>query len=229
MIHPPLLESPPRPRGALLIAPWIATVLLGYALLFEYSVASGAGAQAPASWPPGGTVARDPSRPTLLLIAHPYCACTRASLAELSRLRTRLGDRVATKVLFALPPGLPRGWNASDLLAHARALEGVEVVLDPGGVEAARFGALTSGQVLLYSAGGELLFAGGITPTRGHQGPSVGRDRILALVEGLPVPRETSAVYGCALGGAPDPRREVSQLEHLEFSAGAWCHAGGPR
>ena len=39
----------------------------------------------------------------------------------------------------------------------------------PGGIESRRFGAATSGQALLYAADGRLLFAGGITESRGHR------------------------------------------------------------
>jgi hypothetical protein len=73
------------------------------------------------------------------------------------------------------------------------------MVHDHDGVEARRFGAATSGQVILYDARGTLLFSGGITPARGHSGDSTGRDAILALlIDGSSEASETP-VFGCSL------------------------------
>ena len=52
----------------------------------------------------------------------------------------------------------------------AAAIPGVTVHVDHDGGEARRFGAETSGFVVLYDAHGELLFAGGITTGRGQAG-----------------------------------------------------------
>jgi hypothetical protein len=80
----------------------------------------------------------------------------------------------------------------------------VTVLRDDGGVEAARFGAHTSGAVLLYDAGGKLAFNGGITLARGHAGDSPGAERIAALVSGGVPALAAAPVFGCALEeGAP--------------------------
>ena len=63
---------------------------------------------------------------------------------------------------------------------------------DISGDEARRFGAATSGEALLYSPSGKLLFHGGITPSRGHEGGSVGRDALVRCVlDGTPAPATT--------------------------------------
>jgi len=76
------------------------------------------------------------------------------------------------------------------------------VLTDEDGIEARSFGAVTSGQALLYSAQGRLLFSGGITESRGHSGDNAGRSAIESLVmngsEGLRTPASTP-VYGCPL------------------------------
>jgi hypothetical protein len=71
--------------------------------------------------------------------------------------------------------------------------------VDPGGAIARRLGAHTSGQVLVYGRAGELVFQGGLTAARGHEGANRGRDAIRRLVEtGAPTEPET-AVFGCPL------------------------------
>ena len=157
---------------------------------------------APPAWPAGSALEPARDRHTLVMIAHPQCTCTRASIAELAQLTTRLRERVATYVLFLKPAGAANDWTRTGLWDDAAALDGVTVIADEGGREAARFGALTSGQTYLFDTAGQLLFRGGITPGRAHQGDNVGRERITALVEERDVSRALSAVYGCALGEA---------------------------
>jgi hypothetical protein len=112
---------------------------------------------------------------------------------------TRLQGRLAGYVLFVKPDGMEDDWERTDLWSSAALIDGVTVVGDPGGIEAAHFGAQTSGQVYLYAPDGELLFQGGITPTRSHQGDSVGRHRIIDFVTRRGADRRESDVYGCAL------------------------------
>jgi hypothetical protein len=72
-------------------------------------------------------------------------------------------------------------------------------VRDDRGVEAERFGTSTSGQTLLYSADGRLLFSGGITGSRGHAGDNEGRDGLVALLTRAGSGRTRASVFGCPL------------------------------
>jgi hypothetical protein len=114
------------------------------------------------------------------------------------RLMTDAGGRIDAHVLFLKPDGTERGWERTDLYDSAARIPGVSVHSDPGGALAKRFGVHTSGQVFLYGADAKLLFAGGLTPARSHQGDSVGRHRILANLAGADE-RTGSAVYGCSI------------------------------
>ena len=80
------------------------------------------------------------------------------------------------------------------------AIPNVSVHEDLDGSLAKKFGAESSGYVVLYTPGGQLLFRGGITLSRGHIGDNVGQSSILALLNnknGSAV-KETP-VYGCSL------------------------------
>lgn len=193
----------------LAIAGWLLAVGGASAGLTAYQGRPGPPAAAPETWPRESALSLAADRPTLLLLAHPRCPCTRATLAELGRLLARLGDRLAAQVVFVRPAAESAGWEHTDLVAQAKAIAGVAVRFDPGGVESRRFGSATSGQVLLYRPDGSLAFAGGITRARGHQGDNPGAERIAALVAGRAAPDE-GPVYGCALdhptrslGGSP--------------------------
>ena len=92
---------------------------------------------------------------------------------------------------------------ASGLAGGAPAVAGAATVGDPRAAEAGRFGVATSGHALLFDRDGRLLFSGGITPSRGHEGDNFGASAILARLDGRPAPAE-SPVFGCPID-APGP------------------------
>jgi hypothetical protein len=110
--------------------------------------------------------------------------------------------RATAIVLVEAPDEAPASWIYSDLWDTAAAIPGVEVLADPGGREAALFGAATSGQTLLFDGSGTLRFEGGITGARGHEGDNAGRSSILALLRDDASDRPDTPVFGCPL---PEP------------------------
>jgi hypothetical protein len=184
---------------AAIVATWLLLALSGMVALARYKSIPGAAASAPEHWPSASGITRDPSRPALILFAHPHCPCTRASLSELSRLLTRLPEKPAVHVSFIVPEGVEAGWHDTDLWRRARTIPGVTVELDEGGRQAASFQVRTSGETLLYDREGRLLFHGGITPARGHEGDNVGAARIAQLLTTGSTDRHEGAVFGCAL------------------------------
>jgi hypothetical protein len=189
-----------RAAIAVAIALWLGGVLFGFRQLLVYASTPGESAAVAESWPGASRLPRDASHATIVLFAHPRCPCTRASLNELARLLTVLEGRLDAVVVFTKPEGASEDWDRTDLCARAREIRGVTVRLDEGCVEAARFHAHTSGQCFVYDAEGRLLFEGGITAGRGHEGDNVGSQRIVSILEKRAVDRRDSPVYGCRLG-----------------------------
>jgi hypothetical protein len=187
-----------RPLVALLLGVWLVAVGAGMFVVTRYAATPGAAAAAAPAWPEGASIARGRDVPTLLLFLHPKCPCSRASVAELSAVVAKCPAKVAARVVFWGPPGAGADWFHTDLWDDAAALPGVDVVVDPGGVETRRFGAATSGQVLLYDTSGRLVFRGGITAGRGHAGDNAGRDGVVAFLNHGTVPAEETPVFGCS-------------------------------
>ena len=159
--------------------------------------------EGPGDWPKGGAVAFEPGRANLIMLVHPRCPCSRASVAELGKVMAACEGRLSAHVLF-LEPTTPRpGWVDSPLRRGTAAIPGVRVSGDPGGAEARRFGATTSGHVALYDGSGKLLFRGGITAARGEEGVNAGADAVVGRVLGRPV-RDRADVFGCPLFRATD-------------------------
>lgn len=184
---------------------WATAVAAGLGALFAYSATPGEASNAPQTWPVESALARSATHYTLVVVAHPKCPCTHATVSELARMMVDLRGSVSVVMLFVRTEPRAPGWHKTELWRRAAAIDGVELVDDLGGREAARFGTVTSGATLLFSPEGELLFSGGITPTRAHEGNSVGRRRIVELVRRGHTDRHTSDVFGCELGDHGDP------------------------
>jgi hypothetical protein len=178
---------------------WGASVFAGLKVIVEYKNTPGPAAAAPRRWPGASHLVLSSEQPTLVMTVHPQCPCTRASVGELARLTSSLQGRVKTYVLFMKPQGFSQEWAKTDIWHNARRIPGVTTVVDEEGKEMAFFGAETSGHVFLYNPDGTLMFSGGITPRRAHEGDNVGRERIIQLVRGERAERRESPVYGCAL------------------------------
>jgi len=193
------MESTAR-RGLVLVlgAAWLIAVGAGMRTLAAYTYTPGEPARASAYWPATATVARGTSRPTLVMFAHPQCPCSRAAVSELARLMAGAHGALDATVMVLHPAATPPGWEHTDIWRTAAAIPGVSVVTDEAGREADAFGAVVSGQTFLYNASGRLLFAGGITLGRGHEGDNPGRAAVLDWVTtGRGATR--GPVFGCTL------------------------------
>jgi|ERR1051326_786606 hypothetical protein len=187
--------------GAIIIACacWLAVVVGATVLMVGYSSTPGNGGPAPTTWPITSQITFDSKRPTLVMFVHPHCPCSRASLAELQRLLAQVPEQISAQVVFLKPPGTLSDWLKTDLWNTASKIPGVTVFTDQNGAEAQRFHAETSGQTLLYAPSGTLLFQGGITFARGHEGDNPGRTAVRNLIREGHAETTKTPVFGCAL------------------------------
>jgi hypothetical protein len=178
---------------------WLFMIGIGIGFLWNYESKPGLTAAASNLWPADSRIQRPTDRATLVMLAHPHCPCTRASIGELSRLMTQARGRLTAYVIFVKPQNFSDGWEQTDLWTSAAAIPGVTVLRDDEGVEASRFHAATSGQAILYNSDGKLLFSGGITSARGHEGDNAGRTAIVSLLTTGGAEQSETPVYGCPL------------------------------
>jgi hypothetical protein len=151
------------------------------------------------SFPKNSAVRLVSDKLTLVLFAHPHCPCTRASLHELDGLLAETQNRVSVSVVFTIPDGVPADWERGDLWNSAASIPGLSVIRDQRGREAHRFHVEGSGHVLLYAPSGKLLFSGGITASRGHEGDNLGRSAIVSFILDGHSAVSHTPVFGCSL------------------------------
>ncbi|MGE0403356.1 MAG: RedB protein [Kofleriaceae bacterium] len=166
---------------------WSALVAIGAGTLYAYEGTPGERGTTPPRWPTASALPHDGI--TIAMFVHPECPCTRASIAELAAAISAK----APATLVVVVEGDP-----AEIADRLRALPSARIVTDAG-VEAARFGAKTSGHVVAYDARGSLAFSGGITPGRGHVGDNMGRRSLERILAGGSAVDPTRAVLGCEL------------------------------
>ena len=178
---------------------WLCCAAAGLSVLWQWDNAAGESASAPKDWPATSHLVRATDSATLVMLAHPHCSCTRASLGELAEVLARSTQHPKAIVVFLKPATFGDGWEQTDLWQTATHLPNVAVIKDDEGREAQAFGAATSGQTLLYDKRGALQFSGGITGARAHQGDNAGRQSLVALLSGGAGARSETSVFGCPL------------------------------
>ncbi|MBD0372893.1 MAG: RedB protein [Pyrinomonadaceae bacterium] len=190
---------------------WLALVGVGLRVLWAYENSPGESANPPVLWPTESRIQREQNRATLVMLVHPHCPCTRATMNELAGIMAHAQGRLTAYVLFLKPEGFSEDWEKTDLWQTAASIPGVHVMVDERGAEARLFNSSTSGQTILYDATGLLLFSGGITGSRGHSGDNAGRSAIVSLVNEGTADRAETSVFGCPLF---DQKSECLESEH---------------
>jgi hypothetical protein len=188
---------------------WALSMTAGLYFVWRYETTPGEVAgDAPRELPTLPGLGPADGRATVVMLAHPKCPCTRASIGELHSLFSQMRGAARGVVLFMIPRERAKEWQDTDTWRRAAEIPGVQVVADEDGLIAAQLGAKVSGHTVVYDQHGKLVFAGGITSARGHMGDNAGRSAIVALLgdqgetkgQGVLVQTPT---FGCGLADAP--------------------------
>lgn len=176
---------------------WGTLIVAGTRAVLNYENAAGTPGTPPSSWPSASRLVRSSGKFTLVMLAHPNCPCTRASLVELEALMSRFQGRLAAIVLFSRPQIRESEVQASELWNRASTIPGVSVLFDEAR-EVELFKGYVSGQTMLFNPSGELAFSGGITKARGYQGSNDGSEAVSRIIDSG-AGRARAPVFGCAL------------------------------
>ncbi|MDQ8184834.1 hypothetical protein [Pelagicoccus sp. SDUM812002] len=201
-----------HPATLLLIASlWLGGISAGSIALWDHEFTEGQSSDAPLSLPAElGALAKDEKPLTLFMAVHPGCPCTGASLEQVDRLIAGNPDSIQLI-------GLVRARGESSETAtgatlqeekywkRLEAMPNAHPYADHDGALARLLGTHTSGATIAYDETGGLRFQGGITPSRGHAGPSRSMDELEAIARQLaPLELCSSPTFGCSLENDPD-------------------------
>lgn len=177
---------------------WVGTIAAAFEAIRRFESTPGLPASAPRAWPAASIVPRTPGTWSLVMLVHPHCSCSRASVQELGEIVEKSPRDVSTTVLVYRPREMAAGWERTNVYDAATRVRRARVLLDADGAQARLFGGFTSGQAFLYDGDGRLRFAGGVTSLRGHAGLNSGRADVIRIAsrrDGT----GSHPVFGCAI------------------------------
>ena len=181
---------------------WLGCCLIGSLAVMRYDFTPGRLGPAQARWPNDTRLQRHEGTKTVVAFLHPRCVCTRATVTQLVRtLKAHPRAEVIAAVFVPEHPADRAGWEEGDYVKRLRAhVPSLRLVYDAGAAEAKRFGALTSGTVLVYDPEGHEVFRGGITNRRGGEEENPGLRRFArTLSEERQERAASSPVFGCPI------------------------------
>src|SRR5258708_19848837 len=112
---------------------WVGTVGAAVRAIRRFEVTPGRAATAPKSWPADSGLVRNPEAPTLVMLVHPQCSCTRASLQELQAVIEKAPRTMRTYVVVYRPRQAKPGWEQTGTYEAATRLRGTRVIVDDAG------------------------------------------------------------------------------------------------
>jgi hypothetical protein len=193
-------------------------IAAGWYQMFRFSSTPGEQSAAPAHWPSDipasletAHALRDSGQPLLLVFVHPQCSCTHSTLRQLDLILESSPAKVQialviyrSKVIDQATGEAPELKSDNQARPAAFASAGLlhrpfRIVPDTDGSLARRFGAATSGEIVLYATGGRLLFQGGITAERAHVGDSTGGEALRTALDTGTAQGKRSSVFGCPI------------------------------
>lgn len=178
---------------------WLVVIAYGYILITHYELKPSSKITKLRSWPSDSHLKHDSKLATLVIFIHPQCPCSKASIAELDRLLTSFHNKLKTIVVFSKPKGESEAWVKSSLWTKVQSLTGVISYIDNDNFEANNFMVDTSGEVLLFDASGKLIYHGGITASRGHEGDNKGKTTISDYLRTGRINEKEGYAFGCVL------------------------------
>lgn len=198
---------PRLPMRTVCAVMWFACSGVGIWALTAYSFTPAAPTPVLEEWPAETALARRSNLHTAILFLQPRCPCSRASLMEATHLIEELGEKVEWVAVLQQPAPGTGDPVTTGITTLAGAIPGLSTYTDAGSVEAQRFGATISGELLLFDPHGRLCFHGGLTSGRGHEGVSVGSLAVRDWIRRGSATKVTCNVYGCRLYSAGEAPR----------------------
>ncbi len=145
----------------------------------------------------------DPGRWTLIMVVHPDCPCTKASLRNLEAILDATRLPIRAEIVAAVPAAYD---GPRKNLAFARGIPKSELTVLDEVRAVKRYGARTSGHLFVYDPDRRLVYSGGLTPARGAEDAMSSIRWFKALAQQGEV-ASIAPTFGCSLRSATGERQ----------------------
>lgn len=179
------------------VTAWIACIGVLFHTWMDYEHNPGSSGDSNADWPVASGLRPDDRNGKLVVFLHPFCPCSRSGLKKLEWIISTEENAPTCYFLFT-PLADAHGTEAeSEGRRIAKSISGAGTRTDDAHIEAARFGAKTSGFIVFYDAARQLRFRGGITSERSGEQSNAFEHLLVEAIHGAEVPLIDAPVFGC--------------------------------
>src|SRR4051812_5871669 len=98
------------------VALWATAAALLFAVYVNHDLRPGAAARALGDWPEGSALAHSTEHDTLIMFLHPFCPCSKASVAQLNAVIRQLEHPPSVTFVMVRARGLDDASQSSPLL-----------------------------------------------------------------------------------------------------------------
>ena len=172
----------------------LSALVMGF---YQFALKSG-DHQAIAAWQDNLDLPLIEPGPNLVMFLHPRCGCSLASLKELKQLVDRSPADLKVTLVIMKYEQVPDA-DEKDFQEGLKGIRGARILRDPAGNMAKNLGAMTSGITYLVANDRKIIFQGGLTPSRGHEGETIGQAFILDWLRTRREATVLEKVFGCGL------------------------------
>jgi hypothetical protein len=184
-------------------AAWLAACAIGAYLAMRHEFEPGRLDALRCGWPADTILESNPGKITVVVFLHPRCVCTAATVKQLLCALRSQPQVVLIAVVFTPGDAESAGaWDDGEYVRMIRAgVSNACVFQDREGAEAGKFGAATSGTILVFDGEGRETFRGGITNRRGGEDVNPGLRRFCSALNGDQANEHENPtpVFGCPL------------------------------
>src|SRR3954447_8938178 len=95
---------------------WIVTIAVMFRAIRRFETTPGRAAVARRAWPAGSSIHPTAGQWSLVMLVHPHCSCSRASVTELQAILDKAPASLKTYVLVYRPSDAAAGWEKTDVV-----------------------------------------------------------------------------------------------------------------
>ena len=189
-----------NPINFILISVWLIAISTGLYFLYQYQNKNGELGTSSSHWIESSNIHFEENKNNVLMFLHPYCPCSRASLNELAKILSHKIKPSTVKIILAKPESKDSNWVYESPLYKITKELNFQSLIDKNSHESKLFEAKTSGLVLIFNKDKKLMFRGGITDSRGHEGDNKGAQKALTILQSISSQSlEEFFVFGCEI------------------------------
>ncbi len=175
---------------------WLLLLPAAICVQLRYDSLPGIAAVPKTAWPAASKIKYSTITNTLVMVLHPRCPCSRASVQQVASMMNTTNPPKCI-FLFYTPSIFAKGWEKTDIWNQASEIPDSVLISDIDGRETKTSEHPHPDRPTFFDRQGFLRYSGGLTEGRGHQGECRNLEAAIKALNDSHKPTTFGAVYGC--------------------------------